>query len=137
MYSKIMVPVDLAHTDRLAPALDVAANLAEAHKAEVVYVGVTSNMPGAVARSPEEYADKLRDFAATQGDRHGRGTDVHVVVSHDPSVDLNAKLLHAIDETGSDLVVMASHTPGIADHWLHGHAAHVASEARVSVFVVR
>ena len=61
------------------------------------------------------------------------------IVAHDPAVELDNKLLDTIESTGADLVVMASHLPGLADklHILRSNAGTIASKAKVSVFVVR
>ena len=50
---------------------------------------------------------------------------------------MDGKLIEAVETTGADLVVMATHVPGLADHLWSGHGAHVATHARVSVFLVR
>jgi len=41
MYQKIMVPVDLAHVERLGKALGTATDLAKHYGIPVCYVGVT------------------------------------------------------------------------------------------------
>lgn len=137
MYNKIMVPVDLAHVDKLDKALSTAAELARKYAAPVVYVGVSSEQPGSVAHTPEEYASKLEAFAGKQAESHGIDAQSAAYVAHDPAVELNDKLLQAREETGADLVVMASHVPGLPEHIFSSHAGYVASHAPVSVFVIR
>ena len=137
MYKKIMVPVDLAHVDKLARALDTAANLAKSYHAPVTYVGVTSPVPGPLGHNPEEYSKKLTDFAATQANTHGIEADGKTVVSHDPAVDLDDALIKAVNETGSDLVVMATHIPNVADHIWPSNGGRIATHTNASVFLVR
>ena len=137
MYNRIMVPVDLAHADHLTRALEIAALLAKPENATIVYTGVSAETPGSVSHNPEEFSSKLQAFADTQANGHGLPTEAHAVLSHDPAVDLGNDLIKAAKDTGADLVVMASHIPGVADHWFHGNAAHVAQFAPISVFVVR
>ncbi|MDF2235027.1 universal stress protein [Albimonas sp. CAU 1670] len=137
MYSSIMTPVDLAHVDRLRKSLDVAAGLARLYDAPIAYVAVTSPEPSAVAHSPEEFAAKLETFAAAEAETHGIRATAHPVVSHDPGVDLDRKLIKAADEIGADLVVMQSHVPNLADHLWPSHGGALASHAKVSVFLVR
>ena len=137
MYSKILVPVDLAHADKLEKALQTAADLAKKYAAPVAYVGVTSPQPGPVAHTPEEFGQKLETFAARQTAANGHVAEAHMVVAHDPAVDLNKVLIDAIDEVGADLVVMASHVPGVADYIWPSHGGQVAGHAKASVFVVR
>ncbi len=137
MFKRIMAPVDLHHVDDLTPALDLAAELARLHGAEIVYVGVGSNLPGDLGRTPEDFAARLEAFAQEQSARTGVPARAHPALSHDPASDLDKRLLKAIDETGADLVVMQTHRPGWADHWFASHGGRLASHAEVSVLLVR
>ncbi|WP_119462524.1 universal stress protein [Rhodospirillaceae bacterium SYSU D60014] len=138
MYKKIMVPVDLAYVDRLEKALASAADLSKSYGLPVCYVGVTTATPSEVARTPQEYARKLDAFAAEEARSRGlNGHEAKAYTSHDPAVDLDEKLLAAIKDVGADLVVMASHIPGLPEHIFASNAGTVAMHADVSVFVVR
>ncbi|MCB4454350.1 universal stress protein [Leisingera sp. McT4-56] len=137
MFSKIMVPVDLAHAARLDRALQMASDLAHLYKAEVVFVGVTTSQPSSMAHNPQEYAAKLDSFAAEQAGKRGITASGRAVVSHDPAVDLEATLLKACSEIGAELIVMASHVPSVSDYLFHAHGGRVAEKAPVSVLVVR
>ncbi len=137
MYSKIMAPVDLAHTDQLERALEITADLAKRYGASVVYTGVTTTTPGPAAHSPEEFRRKLQAFADAQATKYGVNAEAHAILSHDPAVDLDSVLLAAIDETGADLVVMASHIPGVMEYVWGSNGGRVAVHAKVSVFIVR
>ena len=98
MYKKIMVPVDLAHVEKLALALDTAAKLSKLYNAPVTYVGVTSSAPGPLGHNPAEYEKKLTDFIATQASTHGIEADGKTVVSHDPAVDLDDALIKTAND---------------------------------------
>lgn len=137
MFTKIMVPVDLAHADKLERALQCAADLATHYKATVVYVGVAAATPGSVAHTPQEFAEKLAAFAAAQGESAGISTDSLAMTSHDPSTDLDPTLLDALDQCGADLVVMASHIPNLTDYIRPSNGGTIARRAKVSVMVVR
>ena len=137
MFNKIMVPIDLAHADRQMAALEVAADLAEHYGAELVYTAVTAPTPGPMGHNPEEFAANLGEFAQGQAAVHDIETSSHAVVSHDPAVEIDDALLEAREEIGADLVVMASHVPGVADFLLPSHGGRMASHAGVSVMVVR
>jgi nucleotide-binding universal stress UspA family protein len=137
MYGKIMIPVDLVHVERLGKALDTAADLAKHYGIPVCYVGVTTETPSEVAHTPQEFAKKLEEFGQQQAAKHGIEASAAAFASHDPTVDLDKTLIRAIEETGCDLVVMASHVPGLADHIFSSNAGTVASYAEVSVFVIR
>jgi len=137
MFQRIMVPVDLNHTDMLGKALRVAADLARHYGATACYVGVTASTPSRIAHTPKEYAHKLESFAQEQAGAYGHNATSHAIVSHDPAVDLEAALERAIDETHSDLVVMASHVPGLKDRLWPSNGGVLAGHARASVLVVR
>ena len=137
MYTKIMVPVDLAHVDKLDKALTTATDLAKHYGIPICYVGVTAEAPTPVAHTPEEYSEKLQAFGAGQAEQHGLEVTTRAYPSHDPTVDVDRRLIDAASENGADLIVMASHVPGVADHVFGSNAGAVASHSKVSVFVVR
>lgn len=137
MYKKVMVPVDLSHVDRLDKAINTATELARLYSIPVCFAGVTTETPSAVAHNPAEYAKKLKAFGAEQSKAHGIAIEVAAYPSHDPTVDLDKVLIAAAAENGADLIVMASHVPGLPEHIFASNAGAVASHAAVSVFVVR
>jgi nucleotide-binding universal stress UspA family protein len=137
MYKKMMVPVDLAHVDKLDKALTTARDLANHYETPIVYVGVTPSTPTDVAHTPEEYEQKLADFGRRQAEADGTQVDTKCYLSHDPARDLYKILTDACDELGADVIVMASHVPGVEEHFFTSNAGYVASHADVSVFVVR
>jgi len=139
MFNRIVVPVVLNHTDRMARTLKAAADLARQYDAQVTYVAVSGKVPTAVAQTPEKFAAELDMFAREQGGEAGISTAGLAVASNDPGADLDKCLLEAIDSTSADLVVMGSHSPGVSDalHLIGSHAAWLVRHADVSVFVVR
>jgi nucleotide-binding universal stress UspA family protein len=137
MFRKIMVPVDLAHVGEIGKALDTAADLAKHFEARVDYVGVTTDTPSDVAHTPGEFRKKLEAFSAEQAREHGISTAAKPVVCADPAAELDKCLSDAGDELGTDLVVMASHHPGVMEHLVSSNAGYLAAHSDVSVFVVR
>jgi nucleotide-binding universal stress UspA family protein len=137
MFKEIMVPVDLRHVANLTKTLTVAADLAQKYGARITYVGVTGSEPNSVAHNPEEYSEKLTQFAASEAALHGLSAQGHMIVAHDPAVDLNHKLADAVQELRADLVVMATHLPNVADYVWASHGGHLATHSKASVFLVR
>jgi nucleotide-binding universal stress UspA family protein len=139
MFSKIMVPVVLQHTDRMARTLEVAEDLARQYEASIIFVAVTGKVPNAIARTAEGFAAALDLFARELSDRAGIPTESLAVFSNDPAAELEKRLLEAVKSTGADLVVMGSHPPGVADalHLIGSHSAWLVRHSDVSVFVVR
>ena len=132
-----MAPVDLAHIEKLTRALQCTADLARQYGIPVTYVSVTSSAPTSIAHNPQEFDAKLAAFAKGEADKHGIETAGHMVVAHDPSIDVDGALRHAIDETGADLVVMQSHVPGLVDYIWPSNGGKIEGHAKVSVMVVR
>ncbi|MDQ2092971.1 universal stress protein [Rhodalgimonas zhirmunskyi] len=137
MFSRIMVPVDLAHTSDMERALTCASDLAKLYGAEVVYVGVTSTTPGASGHNPKEFGERLAAFAMEHAGAEGVGTHAHVAISHDPATELDDALMKAVKDTGADLVVMASHLPNLTDYIWPSNGGKIAAHAKCSVMVVR
>ena len=137
MYKKVMVPVDLAHIERLEKAIGVSTDLAKHYRIPVCFVGVTAETPTEVAHNPQEYAEKLKQFGAAQAQAYGLEVETAAYPSHDPAVELDKTLIGAASDAGADLIVMASHVPGLPEHIFASHAGAVASHAGISVFVVR
>ena len=137
MYSKIVVPVDLTHTEKLTKTLTTAADLATHYNAEVFLLGVGSSTPGEIAHNPKEFAVKLADFAASQSTAHGVDFKTDATISTDIAVNLAKTLDAEIHRLGADLVVMASHVPGFKDYIFSSNSGYLASHMDISVFVVR
>ena len=137
MFSKIMVPVDLAHEDKLTRALTCARDLAKLYGASVTYVGVTGSAPSALGHSPEEFTSRLEAFASDRAAEDGIETRAHAITSHDPAAEMNRALSRAVTDTGADLVVVASHVPGLAEHLRESHGGSLAEHSACSVMVVR
>lgn len=137
MYTRLMIPVDLRHKAQMAKALQVTTDIAKLYGAEAHMVGVGHNMPSEVAHTPEEYAQKLSQFAAESSERYGATFTPHPETSHDPAVDLDDVLKRAAGRLGIDLIVMASHVPGGAEYVFASNAGYLASHADLSVLVVR
>lgn len=139
MYKHLMVPVDLEHTPEQDKALQTAADLARHYQATLCLVAVSASLPNAISTTPERFAVALNLFAREHGERFGVTMDTLILDSTDPAVDLADKLLEDIQESETDLVVMASHKPDVSDrlHLTGSHAAQLVRQSDVSVFVVR
>ncbi len=137
MYSKLVVPVSLAHTDHLDKALSVAADLAKLYNAEIIILGASSTTPTEVAHDPGEFAEKLTHFGAEQSEKFGVKFSTDAVMSKDIAVDLTKTLNSEIHRIGADLVIMASHVPGFKDYIFSSNSGYLAAHTDLSVFIVR
>ena len=137
MYRTIAVPVDLEHVDRLSKALATAVDLAKHYGATLHYVGATTEAPGPVAQDPDGFKARLDAFALAESGKHGIDVRARTIVSLDLAVDLDRQLRDTFEAIGADLVVMASHVPGIKEHVFSSNAGWIASHSPMSVLVVR
>lgn len=137
MFKTIMVPVDLGHLPRIDRALQAAADLAKHYGAALTYVSITAATPTPLAHNPKEFATKLEAFAAEDGAKRGVTPKAHTMIAHDPTTEMDDVLVKAVDETGADLVVMASHKPGLADYFWPSNGGKLATHTGVSVMLVR
>lgn len=137
MFKRIMAPVDLAHVEGLDGALKCAADLAKYYGLPITYVGVTASGPTGQARTPEDFGKQLAEFVSGEVEKHGVEADAHTAIAHDPATEVDDALLRAIDETGADLVIMASHIPGAMEYIWPSNGGKIARHAGCSVFLVR
>jgi len=138
MCSRILVPVDLSNTDKLTKALDIAARMAQEKAATVVYVGVVDAVPtSGKVQEGEKAAAALKGFAAQQAQAHQINTEAHVTLRGDLHLNVGSEVIQSARDKECDLIVMASHVPGLVEHILSSNAGYVASHAPMSVYVVR
>lgn len=139
MFKKILVPIDIGQTGGRSATIEIARNLAKLHGSLIVFLNVVERVPGYVAAQiPPELHDKaladsvkrLNEIAA----EHGLADTAEVIVREGhPYRDI----LDFANEAGVDLIVIASHDPGLADYLLGSVAARVVRHAHCSVFVTR
>ena len=139
MYSKILVPVDLAHPESARHTAKVAKSLAETGKSELVLLNVVPELPGFVAAElPAEHAATVKARAeeelASLASEIGIGTNGSTTVR---SGRPHNEILQFAEEVGADLIVIGSHQPGLQDYLLGSVAGKVVRHAQCSVFVDR
>lgn len=138
MYSTILVPIDISHTEGAGKMLDVAKTLASPSATFVLFYAqpdvpslVKAQLPaGAVEQASEgaratltEIAQKFAPSAAVEIDVR-QGTPHHAI-------------LDAAKERKADLIIMASHKPELSDYLLGSVAAQVVRHARCAIHVIR
>jgi nucleotide-binding universal stress UspA family protein len=141
MYKDILLAVDLGHRDTQERAIATAVEYAKAfgstlHVATIVpdfgMSIVGSFFPAGYERQALERArEELHAFTR---DRIPDGIRVQHVVGHGT---IYQEILRIAGEVKADLIVMASHRPGLEDYLLGPNAARVVRHAATSVLVVR
>lgn len=136
MYKNIIVPIDLDKAENGKVMLDKVKELAD-EGGKVTVVNVVEDMPGLItAEIPEELIQKA---ALT-----GRSSLVDMVKAAGLTADVQIRsgrphraIVNLADEIGADLVLIASHDPGVQDYLLGSTAAGVVRHAKCSVLVAR
>jgi nucleotide-binding universal stress UspA family protein len=139
MFKQIVVPVDLSHLEKSTRMIGQAKELADQSSAAMHLVNVVADLPGYVTaqipadlriNAEKEAETALRDLVT----QHGLPDTTVVKILHgSPAREI---VRHAKD-TGADVIVIASHTPGFSDYLLGSVASSVVRHASCSVVVLR
>jgi len=136
MYKNIIVPIDLDKAENGKAMLDKVKELTD-EGGKVTVVTVVEDMPGLItAELPEELIQKAAHT--------GRSSLVDMVKAADLTADVqilsgrpHRVIANLADEIGADLILIASHEPGVQDYLLGSTAAGVVHHAKCSVLVAR
>jgi nucleotide-binding universal stress UspA family protein len=140
MYKKILVPVDLADDSSWQNALPVAVKFAHLFDASILVTTVvrdvkayweTGYMPDAYEALFSRSEQKLTTIVNAE---IPSGVSVKTKVGHG---SIYREILRIAQDEQVDLILMASHSPGVLDYLLGPNAAHVVRHARCSVLVIR
>ena len=137
MYKRIMVPVDLEHTEALTGALSIAGQMAEMCGGELFFACVHGGGSPGVAQTEAEFTEQLDAFARKHPFAQIGKVSSLPIFTKDPGHEIAPALIKAAADNQMELIVMASHMPSWAEHAFHSNAGYVASHATMSVFVVR
>jgi len=134
MYKKILVPIDLSHPQQGRKILELARTIG-GPDARLVALFVAGEVPGFVAAElPEHLLEENRAKAAEElkvlAKPIGAATDVR-------SGHASTVILEEADRLGSDLIIVASHRPGLQDYFLGSTAARVVRHSNCAVLVDR
>ncbi|WP_313950874.1 universal stress protein [Accumulibacter sp.] len=136
MYKTILVPIDMAHVAAGKANVHLAARYG-AEGAKIILLNVVEDIPnwaaidlpaGLLEKSVESTQAELKAIAEASG----MHMDVAVRTGH--SYDT---ILDVAKEKKADLIIIASHRPGLQDYFLGSTAAKVVRHANCSVLVVR
>ena len=136
MYKTILVPLDMAHVVEGRAILDLAARHA-ADGATIILLNVVEDIPGwAAAELPagllENSQTSAREELKKLASSSGTSMEVEVRTGHSYNT-----ILEVAKEKNADLIIVASHRPGLQDYFLGSTAAKVVRHATCSVLVIR
>ncbi len=136
MYRTIIVPIDLSQETKGRRILDLAIRLG-GDGARIILANILEELPGYVAielpaglmeQSRADAEEKLKAIAADAG----IDAEVTVRIGHPGN-----QILDLAEETGADLIIVASHRPGLQDYFIGSTAGRVVRHANCSVLVTR
>ncbi len=135
MYEHILVPIALDHGNHTAQALELAQKLKK-EGGRITALTVIEEVPPYIAQYiPEGQLEKNLEEARAQlkAEIGGiPGVKAEVILGH-PGISIT----EYAENKGVDLIVIASHRPGLQDYFLGSTAARVVRHANCSVHVVR
>ena len=136
MYKTIIVPIDLSHVEAGKAMIDVA----KAHGDEntrIILLHVIEEMPKWVTvELPKDIIEASRKSTLEEIHAIAEAASVQVDVEI-RSGHPYKNILEKAEEEDADLIIVASHTPGLQDYLLGSTAAKVVRHAKCSVLVVR
>lgn len=133
MYKTILVPIDLAQAEPGQKALRIARQIGGSG-ARIHLLHVMPEIPTFVSGElPKGLLDEnMEQAAAALKELGGDGVEAKVTHGH-PS----REILDYAGKIGADLIVIASHQPGLQDYFLGSTAARVVRHAHCPVLVDR
>ncbi|EEE38360.1 universal stress family protein [Rhodobacteraceae bacterium KLH11] len=135
MYHNILVPISFDVERDISGALKLAQVLATP-EAKVVLLHVVEHIPDyAISYMPVEYLTEARKAVQAELDKLAEGLPNArglVVEGHS-----GRTILDWAEVNKPDLIIMASHRPGMQDLLLGSTATHVVRHAKCAVHVIR
>lgn len=135
MYHNILVPVVFDDEHDVTAPIKLAGILA-APNAKITFLHVVEHMPSyATSYITEDLQKELRVALDMEIDSLAKrlpGAKGQVVEGHS-----SRTILDFANQYGVDLIIMASHRPGLQDYFLGSTASHVVRHAACAVHVVR
>lgn len=136
MYSKILVPIDLSDVGHGKEIFGIAEKLLEPG-GTITVLNVVEDIPGYVAAElPDAVVKDLSTNARTALEEatYGAGGNVKLEVRRGSPA---SAIVAAAEQLEVDLIIIASHSPGLADYFLGSTASRVVRHAKCPVLVDR
>ena len=136
MYAKIIVPIDLSHVETGKKAITIAQKLLD-KGGQIYLVNVVEDIPtyvaaelpvGVLQGSKDQALGELKATAKTAG------INAKIEVRSGRAA---SSILDAAEEHEADLIIVASHRPGLSDYFLGSTASRVVRHAQCPVLVDR
>ncbi|NMG41246.1 universal stress protein [Chelativorans sp. ZYF759] len=136
MPKTIIVPVALAQIEKVHAMLEVAKQLG-GEDGQIVLVTVIEEVPGYIAAElPAGLLESAAEDARAEMRKIGRDAGMELPVEVRKGNPASG-ILAVASERHADVIVIASHRPGLQDYFLGSTAARVVRHATCSVHVIR
>ena len=137
MYQRIIVAVDLEHLEQAKALLRRAMALVDAG-GEIRLIHVLEEVPAYVAAElPANIGERRRAEAAVEL-RAMVAPDADMRILHDVRRGAaSTEIIQTAEDHNADLIMIASHKPGLRDYFIGSTAARVIRHAQCSVLVER
>ena len=136
MHKTILIPIDPAHCEKGEAMIEVARRFS-GDDTQCILLSVVEGVPAYIAAQvPPEVIEKSKESAREllEGVANSAGLKARIEVR---SGQAHTVILAAAEELAVDLIIVASHRPGLQDYFLGSTAARVVRHAECSVLVVR
>jgi nucleotide-binding universal stress UspA family protein len=138
MYKNIIVAVDLAHGEAGKALLAKAGKLVDPG-GTIRILHVLEDVPSYIAAElPRDLSDRRAAEAKVElkllAEQASGGAKVEVETRHGAAA---GQILETAEDTGADLIMIASHRPGLSDYFIGSTAARVVRHAQCSVLIAR
>ena len=135
MYHNILVPVIFDNEHDITAPIKLAG-LLKTPDAKITFLHVIEHVPAyAVSYITQELQNELRVALNDELEKLAKripGAEGHIIEGHS-----GRTIVEYANEHRNDLVIIASHRPGLEDYFLGSTASHVVRHASCAVHVVR
>lgn len=136
MYKNILIPVDMANTEKAEEMIAVAQQLSN-DSTKIILLNVIYSIP---AYTPVDLTSDYFEISRTEAkaslskiaSKSKNPVEVEIQVG-----DAHHVILETAKEKNVDLIIVGSHRPGLSDYLLGSTAARVVRHAQCPVFVLR
>ena len=139
MIKKILVPIDMAHAERSAAMITQAKEILHPEDGEITLLHVIQEIPPYVT---VELPDDMDEKAITESEIYLNSLIKEYDLRDNTKVEVKQgnpfhEILSVAEEKETNLIVIASHQPGLSDYLLGSVAGKVVRHSHCSVMVLR
>ena len=136
MYNRIVVAVDITHGELGKMLLERAAQLLD-DGGEIRLLHVLDEVPSYIAAElPQDLSERRNAEARVELKALAEGTPVSVRIEV-RSGAASGQILQCAEDIEAELIMIASHRPGLSDYFIGSTAARVVRHAQCSVLISR